>query len=129
MPTLRPDIQSEADIRLLVDTFYHKVGQDALLNPVFNGFAGVDWSLHLPIMYGFWSSILLGTVRYHGRPFLKHLPLPIDATHFERWLELFGATVAELFSGPKADEANLRALNIATMFEFRLRKRDPLSLA
>lgn len=128
MPNLRPDIQSEADIRLLVDTFYHKVGRDALLEPIFNGFAGVNWSRHLPIMYDFWSSILLGTARYHGRPFPKHLPLPIDATHFQRWLELFDATVAELFSGPKADEANLRALNIATMFEFRLRKRDPLTL-
>ncbi|SHL18068.1 group III truncated hemoglobin [Hymenobacter psychrotolerans] len=123
-----PDIQSEADIKLLVDTFYQKVNEDALLNPIFNGFAHVDWGRHLPIMYDFWSSILLGSSRYHGRPFPKHMPLPIDATHFQRWLELFEATIDELFAGPKAEEAKVRALNIATMFEYRLRKRDPLSL-
>lgn len=123
-----PDIQAEADIKLLVDTFYSKVHQDELLDPVFNGFAHVDWLRHLPIMYDFWSSILLGTSRYHGRPFPKHMPLPINATHFQRWLELFEATVDELFAGPKAEEAKVRALNIATMFEYRLRKRDPLSL-
>lgn len=128
MPAPVPDIQTEADIKLLVDTFYQKVNEDELLHPVFNGFAHVEWSLHLPIMYDFWSSILLGSSRYHGRPFPKHMPLPIDATHFQRWLELFEATVHELFAGPKAEEANVRALNIATMFEYRLRKRDPLSL-
>ncbi|MDF7811574.1 group III truncated hemoglobin [Hymenobacter sp. YC55] len=128
MTVSTPDIQSEADIKLLVDTFYSKVNQDALLDPVFNGFASVDWSRHLPIMYDFWSSIVLGTSRYRGRPFPKHLPLPIDATHFQRWLQLFYATVDELFAGPKANEAKMRALNIATVFEYRLRKRDPLSL-
>ncbi|AII53924.1 group III truncated hemoglobin [Hymenobacter sp. APR13] len=128
MAAVVPDIQTEADIQLLVDTFYQKVHLDALLDPVFNEFARVDWSRHLPIMYDFWSSILLGSARYHGRPFPKHMPLPIDATHFQRWLELFGSTVDELFAGSKAEEAKVRALNIATMFEYRLRKRDPLSL-
>lgn len=128
MSALRADITSEADIQLLVDTFYHNVNHDALLAPIFNSVAQVDWSRHLPIMYDFWSSILLNTSRYHGRPFPKHLPLPIDAAHFQRWLALFGATVDELFAGPKAEEAKLRALNIARIFEHRLRQRDPLSV-
>ncbi|TGE24820.1 group III truncated hemoglobin [Hymenobacter aquaticus] len=128
MTVFRPDIHSEADVQRLVDTFYQKVNQDELLAPVFNGFAQVDWSRHLPIMYDFWSSLLLGTARYHGRPFPKHLPLPVDATHFGRWLALFEATVEELFAGPVANVAKERARNIATMFEYRLRKRDPLSL-
>jgi hemoglobin len=128
MTDIRPDITSEADVRLLVDTFYAAINHDALLAPIFNGVAQVDWAQHLPIMYDFWSSILLGSARYHSRPFPKHMPLPIDATHFERWLELFDATVAELFQGPKAEEARLRALNIARMFEYRLRARGPLSV-
>ena len=128
MTVSAPDIQTEADVKLLVDTFYMKVNQDDMLAPVFNGFAGVDWSRHLPIMYDFWSGILLGTSRYRGRPFPKHMPLPINVTHFQRWLALFNATVDELFAGPKANEAKMRALNIASVFEFRLRKRDPLSL-
>ncbi|UOQ51150.1 group III truncated hemoglobin [Hymenobacter cellulosivorans] len=128
MTQFRPDIHSEADVQRLVDTFYQKVNQDELLDPVFNGFAHVDWQRHLPIMYDFWSSLLLGTSRYAGRPFPKHIPLPVDATHFTRWMQLFEATVDELFAGPVADIAKERAVNIATMFEYRLRKRNPLSL-
>jgi len=129
MPSPLPDISTEADIQLMVDSFYGKVNHDALLDPVFNGFARVNWEKHLPIMYDFWSSILLGSARYHGRPFPKHVPLPIDTTHFKRWLELFLTNVDEQFAGPKAEEAKLRALNIANMFEYRLRQRNsPLSV-
>ena len=124
----QPDITSEAAIRLLVDGFYAKVVEDALLGPVFNGFAHVDWPRHLPVMYDFWSSLLLGTTRYHGRPFPKHLPLPIGAAHFQRWLALFQATVDELFAGPKAEEAKLRGQAIAQVFEARLQERSPLTI-
>ena len=84
MTTTQPDSASEANIRLLVDGFYANVVQDALLGPVFSDFAHVDWPHHLPVMYDFWSSLLLGTTRYHGRPFPKHRPLPIAAAHFQR---------------------------------------------
>ncbi|GAA3922881.1 group III truncated hemoglobin [Hymenobacter algoricola] len=127
MAAARPDIQTEADIKRLVDAFYDKVNADPLLAPVFNDFAHVDWPAHLPQMYDFWSSLLLHTSRYRGQPFLKHIPLPIAGEHFQRWLSLFQGTVAELFAGPVADEARLRAQNIAHVFESRLRP-DPLSL-
>lgn len=128
MTSSLPDITSEADVKLLVDTFYAKVNHDALLDPIFNGFAHVDWPQHLPKMYAFWSGLLLGTARYQGRPFPKHVPLPIDATHFQRWVVLFQATVNELFAGPVADEAKLRGQAIAQVFEVRLQERDPLSI-
>ena len=48
--------------------------------------------------------------------------------HFQRWLELFYATVAENFAGAKAEEAKVKALNIATMFEYRMRPKDSLSI-
>ena len=117
----RPDIQTETDIKLLVDTFYDKVNADPLLAPVFNDFAHVDWAAHLPRMYDFWSTLLLHTARYQGQPFLKHLPLPIDGPHFAQWLALFFQTVDELFAGPVAEEARLRARSIAHVFETRLR--------
>ena len=126
MTTVQPDIASETDIRLLVDGFYSKIVEDALLGPVFNDFAHVDWPRHLPVMYDFWSSLLLGTTRYHGRPFPKHLPLPVGAAHFRQWLALFEATVNKLFAGPKAEEAKVRARSIATLFEHRLREGNPL---
>ena len=41
---------------------------------------------------------------------------------------LFNAPVEELFAGLRAEEAKVRTLNIANMFEFRLRGWGPLSL-
>ena len=120
MPDSRPDIQTEADVKTLVDTFYDKVNADPLLTPVFNEVARVDWPAHLPRMYDFWSGLLLHTARYRGQPFLKHIPLPIGGAHFERWLALFHLTVDELFAGPVAAEAKLRAQSIAHVFETRL---------
>ena len=127
VPPPLPDVRTEADIRQLVDTFYARVSADALLSPVFNDLAQVNWDAHLPTMYDFWSSVLLGTSRYKGRPFAKHFPLPIGAAHFQRWLALFQASVDALFTGPKAAEAKTKAQHIGAMFEHRM-KPSPLSL-
>ena len=121
------DIQTEADVKLLVDTFYDKVNDDPLLSPIFNEFSHVDWPAHLPKMYDFWSSVLLHTSRFRGQPFLKHIPLPIDQAHFQRWQALFFLTVDELFAGSVAEMAKLRAQNIALVFQSRL-QLNPLSV-
>ena len=120
MTNILPDIHTEADIKKLVDSFYDKVNQDALLSPIFNDHAKVNWEKHLPIMYQFWSSILLGTYSYTGQPFPKHAFLPINPTHFAQWLQLFYETVTENFQGPVADEAKLRAANIARIFSNKI---------
>ncbi|MBF9219634.1 group III truncated hemoglobin [Hymenobacter ruricola] len=122
-----PDLETEADIVRLVDAFYARVNEDGLLRPIFNDVAQVDWAHHLPTMYDFWSSVLLGTSRYKGRPMAKHFPLPIKGEHFRRWLALFTASVDELFSGPKAADAKARAQSIGAMFEHRMNP-NPLSL-
>ena len=116
MKNTLPDITTEADVKHLVDTFYDKVNQDSLLAPIFNGHAAVNWEKHLPIMYRFWSSILLGTATYNGQPFPKHAFLPVNQTHFAQWLFLFHQTLTENFRGPVAEEAKLRAANIARIF-------------
>lgn len=111
------DILQREDIELLVDRFYEKVTSDNLLKPVFSH---VDWAFHLPIMYNFWSSMLLGDQTYKGNPLQKHLNLPIERKHFERWLELFKETVGENFQGEKAEEAKMRANSIADIFQFKM---------
>jgi hemoglobin len=58
------EIQSEQEIKEMVDAFYDKVNKDQMLSPVFNDFAGVNWEKHLPVMYSFWSSVLLGDFSY-----------------------------------------------------------------
>ena len=117
---MKKEIENEADIKLLVDTFYENVNQDELLEPVFNGFAQVDWESHLPTMYKFWSSLLLGTSTYRGQPFPKHLRLPVESKHFNRWISLFLQTVDSLFEGAKAEEAKQKAANIAHIFQMRM---------
>ncbi|MCA6379469.1 MAG: group III truncated hemoglobin [Cytophagales bacterium] len=114
---MKKDIESRADIEWLVNQFYNKVNRDTLLAPVFSH---VDWPHHLPIMYNFWSSILLGDQSYQGNPFLKHIHLVIDSSHFNQWLALFIATVDKNFSGYKADEVKSRAQSIAGVFQHKM---------
>lgn len=111
------DILTRADVKLLVDRFYESVKADQLLAPVF---AHVDWPNHLPIMYNFWSSVVLGDMSYSGNPLAKHLNLKIGKEHFTRWLELFTATVDEHFAGFNATEVKNRARAIANLFQFKM---------
>ena len=111
------DITSREDIILLVNSFYEKVNQDDLLKPIFSH---VDWPAHLPTMYNFWSSMVLGDQSYQGNPFQKHVHLAIDSSHFNRWLELFTQTVNENFAGFKAEEVKSRAQNIAGVFQHKM---------
>lgn len=117
MSETKHDIRDRDDIRILVDTFYDKVQADATLSPVFHQ---VDWPHHLPIMYNFWSTILLGDLSYQGNPLQKHLHLPIDSVHFARWLALFRETIDQEFTGEKAEEAKMRAQSIAGVFQFKM---------
>ncbi|WP_018479892.1 group III truncated hemoglobin [Pontibacter roseus] len=117
---MKTDIKDEQDIKLLVDTFYVSVREDDLLEPIFDGFAQVNWEHHLPIMYSFWSSVLFGTMAYKGQPFPKHMRLPVDRQHFARWVELFTQTVDSLFEGEKAQEIKQKATSIAQVFQMKM---------
>jgi hemoglobin len=85
----------EAMIECLVRGFYARVRDDAVLSPIFASRID-DWETHLERMCAFWSSVALMSGRYHGQPMAKHLPLPVDAQHFDRWLALFEQTAQEL---------------------------------
>ena len=65
----------------------------------------------------FWSSVALSTGVYQGRPMPKHLPLPIDARHFDRWLELFRETTRDLCPQGAAAHFIERAERIAQSLE------------
>ena len=106
----------EAMIERLVRGFYGRVRDDAVIGPVFAARIA-DWEPHLARMCAFWSSVALMTGRYHGTPMAKHLPLPVDAGHFDRWLELFEQTAGEIC--PPEAEAHFveRARRIASSLE------------
>lgn len=122
LETMLPDIKTEDDVVLFVDEFYAKVTKDNLLGPIFNDVAKVNWGDHLPTMYRFWSSMLLGSRTYKGAPFPAHAALRAHITpaHFSRWVELFHGTIDSLFQGEMADIAKQRALNIAFIFQSKL---------
>jgi len=118
------DITSQDDIKLLVDTFYNKVKSSEVIGYIFNEVARVDWQLHLPKMYSFWSTIILGDQSYEGNPMLTHIKLSkltqLTDKEFSEWLLLFNGTVDELFEGPNAVEAKTRAGNIARLMLFKV---------
>ena len=103
-------------IETLVRTFYAKVLEDRMLGPIFNARIS-DWEPHLARMCAFWSSVALMSGRYGGRPMEKHQPLPVDASHFDRWLELFEETAREVCTPAAADHFVERARNIAQSLE------------
>ncbi|WPU96278.1 group III truncated hemoglobin [Mucilaginibacter sabulilitoris] len=116
----KQDISTLDDIKLLVDTFYNKVAINHLLAPIFNERLGGHWLPHLEKMYRFWQTVLLEEYTYNGAPFPPHAQLPVDAEHFDTWLNLFSATVDDLFTGDKADEAKWRAGKMAQMFQLKI---------
>ncbi len=106
----------EAMIDRLVRGFYARVRDDDVLGPIFAAKID-DWEPHLRRMCAFWSSVALMSGRYHGQPMAKHLPLPIDARHFDRWLALFEKTARALCAPKPADHLVMLAWRIAESLE------------
>lgn len=105
------ELVSEAEIRVLVDSFYEAVRRDEVLGPIFAKRVK-DWSVHLPKMYDFWSTVVRRTGRYSGRPFETHQAIvELTPAHFERWLSLWEATVRRVF--PAARHEVIGAFTIA----------------
>lgn len=114
------DISCLDDIKQLVNRFYDQVRADTLLGPVFDARIRNSWPQHLEKMYRFWQTVLLGERTYDGSPFPPHAQLPIDHQHFAQWMQLFTATIDEMFAGNKTEEAKWRAARMAEMFEMKL---------
>lgn len=118
----------EAMIDALVEGFYARVRVDSLIGPIFADRI-TDWAPHLAQMKLFWSSVALSTGVYQGRPMPKHLPLPIDARHFDRWLELFVETACTLCPPIAADHFIERARRIAESLELGVANASGVLLA
>lgn len=107
---------TEESIAQLVQIFYDKARADELIGPLFNENVD-DWDHHIAKITDFWSSVVLRSGRYDGRPLPPHLRLPLIGEHFDRWLDLFEQTTLEIW---KPDEAAIfidRARRVADSFE------------
>ena len=135
LPTGRlvpPDLTEEM-VAGVVAAFYAKARQDEIIGPVFNRVVAAErWPEHIATITDFWSSMLLGTRRYMGRPMPKHLAIPeLSDAHFQRWLTLFKATAEELCPPEIAALFVDRPERVGTNFRIRIaqfRGEDPLAV-
>lgn len=98
----------------LVGRFYASVRRDPLLAPVFEP-AVADWDEHLVMLHAFWSSVMLTSGRYKGRPLPAHVRHGAAMTpeRFERWLALWRETAKALFEPAPAAALVEKAERIA----------------
>ncbi len=126
-PSLRDDI-TDAQIERLVREFYVRIRTDARLGPIFEAKLHGQWEPHLLRMIDFWSSLMLTTGRYSGRPLQKHLVLKmVEPSDFDIWLRLFNESALSIggvdFAATFMDKANRVAGS------FKMAMFDELDLA
>jgi hemoglobin len=104
----------EVLIDRVVDTFYLRIRDDSELGPIFNGVID-DWDPHLAKMKDFWSSVVLYTGKYSGKPMPIHRQLiGVEPRHFAHWLNLFRKTLEDVAPSEEVvDHFMLRAEQIA----------------
>jgi hemoglobin len=106
----------EPMIERLVRKFYERIPAEPVLGPIFASKIE-DWEHHIGKLCAFWSSVALMTGRYHGQPMRVHLGLPVDRSHFDRWLALFERTALEICPPVAAAHFVERARRIADSLE------------
>ncbi|WP_153301546.1 group III truncated hemoglobin [Endozoicomonas arenosclerae] len=124
------DIETPQDVHQLISEFYQHIRDDAVLGPIFDEVAEVDWPNHLPVMFTFWESLLLRTEHYRGNALQPHLNLfqkiPFEPAFMSQWLSIFKSTVDELFAGEVAERAKHFAEGIAHNLDRQITRRVPL---
>ena len=113
------DHVSEESLGALVRAFYGRVRADPEIGPLFDAAVG-DWDAHFERLTAFWSSVMLGSRRYSGRPMQVHMRQPIRPEMFGRWLALWDETTAELFAPAAAAELQGRAQQIGRSLQLGL---------
>lgn len=121
------DIETRADLDLLLREFYSTLLQDETISYIFTDVAKMDLEEHLPHITDFWEQMLFHTGGYRKNVMQVHLDLnnkePFTAAHFETWLGHFYAAVDRLFAGTNAENAKTRALSIATIMQIKMHNR------
>ena len=102
---MKQDLQTRADVNLLVTEFYKKVRADKVLGPFFNDVIK-DWDAHLERLTTFWETSLFMTRKlehkYQGDPLQAHVKVDkennnsITELHFGLWLNLWFETIEDI---------------------------------
>jgi hemoglobin len=108
-------------LRRLVDAFYDRVRADPLIGPVFED-AIHDWPAHLALLCDFWSSVMLTSGLYKGRPVPAHHRHAgrITPEMFGRWLAIWAETTDEMMAPEAAAALQAKAARIAESLQYAL---------
>lgn len=113
----KDDIKTAQDIDRMIERFYNRLLAHPEMAPFFEH---IDLEHHLPRIKQFWRFALLNEPGYSTNVFEKHMHLPAQKHHFEIWVDLFCATVDDLFEGENARDAQLRARSLGTTFAYKM---------
>ena len=121
---LRLDISNRANLDNLIETFYGRVFADGQIGPFFTQVTRVNPETHVALPGDFRETVLFGKNLYHHNVIQKHVESdrqrPLEPHHFERWLSLFITTADELFAGPVAEQAKIRARSMAMVLQVKI---------
>ena len=116
---MKQDIQNRDDVFLLVSTFYARVRENEEIGYIFNEIIQ-DWPEHLEKLTDFWETNLFMISKFRGNPMRAHKEVDkkfnhsIEQKHFGEWLNMWFATIDDLFEGERANIAKNRARNMAS---------------
>src|SRR5881227_2955167 len=103
---MKRDIQTRADLFVLLQNFYDRLLKDESIAYIFTDVAKVDMLTHLPVIVDFWEMVLFDAPTYKKNAIQPHLVLnqksKFEKHHFDTWLNTFASTVDELFEGNTA---------------------------
>ncbi len=122
------DLDTRSAVHDLVVGFYREIVFDDLLGPVFDEVAETDWVVHIPRLIDYWCRILLGEHVYNGALLEAHREVhhrdAFRDEHFDRWYQLWVASIDANWQGPKAEHAKTHAASTARLISRRLRGID-----
>ena len=121
---MKRDIETRADILLLLKKFYETLLLDDSIAYIFTDVAKIDMQSHLPVIVDFWEMVLFGATTYHKNAIQPHIDLHrksrFEKHHFETWLRTFNNTVDDLFVGENAFAAKQKAKSIASIMQIKI---------
>jgi hemoglobin len=120
----RRDIENRTDLEQVLIAFYDTALRDDRIGHFFTTVVPINLQTHIPVIAGFWESVVLGTQGYRKNVMEVHQHIhrlmPIQKSHLDRWVEIFTQTIDEHFAGPNAETMKQRGRSIATLMDIKL---------
>jgi hemoglobin len=121
---MKRDLQNRDDLIQLLDAFYSKAFKDDTIGFFFTEVVPLDLETHIPVIADFWESVIFQSRQYRKNVMQVHQHIhqlsSIKKQHLDRWVELFTATVSDMFEGPNAELIRQRARSIAQLMDIKL---------